>query len=71
MRIKELEDRLGQDSTSVAHTAQLQDANATLRNQMLDIHKKMSSLQISLKSLTTTTALALGLDDCETVGTSS
>jgi hypothetical protein len=71
MRIKELEERLGQEPMSdAARTAQLQDMNAALRKQLLDCHKKVSSLQISMKTLAATTALALGLDASEDVGVS-
>jgi hypothetical protein len=72
MRIKELEDRLGQEPMSdAARTAQLQDMNATLRKQLLDCHKKVGSLQISIKTLAATTAFALGLEPAEDVGASS
>jgi hypothetical protein len=72
MRIKELEERLGQEPMSeAARTKQLQDTNATLRKQLLDCHKKFCSLQISMKTLAATTAVALGLDPLEDVGVSS
>jgi hypothetical protein len=68
MRIKELEERLGQEPNSDgAKTAQLMDVNATLRKQLLDCHKKVCSLQISMKTLATATALALGLENPEDV----
>jgi hypothetical protein len=71
MRIKELEDRLGQEPMSDAtRMAQLQDVNATLRKQLLDCHKKFCSLQISMKTLAATTALALGLDPLDDVRSS-
>lgn len=59
LRIKELEERLGHDPNS---NTQLQDTNALLRQQLFDVHKKLSSLQISTQTLTASTALALGLD---------
>jgi hypothetical protein len=72
MRIKELEERLDQEPISdAARTAQLQDMNAILRKQLLDCHKKVCSLQISMKTLATATALALGLDAPDDVGVSS
>jgi hypothetical protein len=72
MRIKELEERLGQEPISdAARTAELQDINATLRKQLLDCHKKVCSLQISMKTLAETTALALGLDVSEDVSVST
>ena len=63
MRIKELEEQLGTESTPDAiQTAQLRDRNAALRNQLLDCHKKITSLQISMNMLAESTALALGLE---------
>ena len=68
MRIKELEERLDTDPISDATlTAQLRDRNATLRNQLLDCHKKITSLQISMYALVDSTALALGFDSSEDV----
>ena len=63
MRIKELEDRLESEPTSdAARTAQLNDRNVILRNQLLNCHKKITRLQISMQTLAESTALALGLD---------
>jgi hypothetical protein len=72
MRIKELEERLDQQPKSdAAQTAQLQDINAALRKQLLDCHKRVCSLQISMKTLAASTALAIGLDHSEDVSVSS
>jgi hypothetical protein len=68
MRMKELEERLGKEPVSdAARTAELQDTNAALRKQLLDCHKKVRSLQISMKTLATATALALGIDGSDDV----
>ncbi len=62
MRIKELEERL--DSRPLSETgrvAELEDRNMLLRDQLLDCHKKLESLQVTLKALADSTASALGM----------
>lgn len=68
LRIKELEERLGQEpAQGDDRTAQLYDVNNTLRMQLLECHKKLSSLQISMNTLATSTASVLGLDTSQEV----
>ncbi|PPJ61062.1 hypothetical protein CBER1_07395 [Cercospora berteroae] len=59
MRIQELEERLEKASTP----AELQDQNAKLRQQLLEIHKKAVSIQISLKAVADSAAQALGMEN--------
>ena len=62
MRIKELEERL--DSRPLSETGrvvELEDRNMFLRDQLLDCHKKLESLQVTLKALAESTANALGM----------
>lgn len=59
MRIQELEERLEKISTP----AELQDQNAKLRQQLLEIHKKAISIQISLKAVADSAAQALGMEN--------
>ena len=62
MRIKELEDRLESRPLSEAgRVAELEDRNMFLRDQLLDCHKKLESLQVTLKALAESTANALGM----------
>ena len=69
LRIKELEERLDQGpGTGVSGVAHLHDANNALRMQLLECHKKLSSLQISMKTLSASTANVLGLDASQDVG---
>lgn len=76
MRIKELEERLqarggggrtggGSENEWVTH---LQDRNAALRDQLLQCHKKFTSLQVSMKALADATALALDIEGIDEVG---
>lgn len=64
LRIQELEKRLDEQALPDESTlvVQLQDDNARLREQLLGIHKKAQSLQISLRGLAEEAARALGLD---------
>ena len=72
MRIKELEERLDHEpGLDVAGTARLQNQNTVLRDQMLDCHKKIASLQITMQTLAESTALALGLENIDKVCASS
>ncbi|PIA94602.1 hypothetical protein CB0940_08981 [Cercospora beticola] len=59
MRIQELEERLEKTSTP----AELQDQNAKLRQQLMEIHKKAVSIQISLKAVADSAAQALGMEN--------
>ena len=69
MRMKELEERLNLEPNSDdTRTAKLQDQNVALRNQLLDCHKKITSLQISINTLAKSTAQALGLETSDDVG---
>ncbi|KAF2482907.1 hypothetical protein BDY17DRAFT_138062 [Neohortaea acidophila] len=64
LRIQELEKRLDEQALPDESTlvVQLQDDNARLREQLLGVHKKAHSLQISLRGLAEEAARALGLD---------
>lgn len=68
MRMKELEDRLQNGSYSdVEWVTHLQDQNSTLREQLLECHKKFTSLQVSMKALANASALALGIESLDGV----
>ena len=63
MRIQELEERLEKTSgPDVAWAMQLQDQNAQLREHLLQVYKKATSLQISMKALADAATQALGID---------
>ncbi len=63
MRTQELEDRLERTSApDVEWVMQLQDQNAQLREQLLQVYKKATSMQISMKALVDTAKQALGVD---------
>lgn len=63
MRIQELEDRLERTSApDVEWVMQLQDQNAQLREQLLQVYKKATSMQISMKALADSAKQALGVD---------
>ncbi|KAI1613101.1 hypothetical protein EDD36DRAFT_465238 [Exophiala viscosa] len=71
MRMKELEDRLHNGSYSDAEwMTHLQDQNSSLREQLLECHKKFTSLQVSMKALANASALALGIDSLDGVNDS-
>ena len=62
MRIKELEQRL--DSRPVSETdriTELEDRNAFLGSRLFDCHKKLESLQVTIKALSDATAEALDM----------
>lgn len=62
MRIKELEQRL--DTRPVSETdriTELEDRNAFLANRLFDCHKKLESLQVTIKALSDATAEALDM----------
>ncbi|KIV83836.1 hypothetical protein PV11_05825 [Exophiala sideris] len=68
MRMKELEDRLHSGNYSDAErVTHLQDQNSNLREQLLECHKKFTSLQVSMKALANASALALGIDSLDGV----
>jgi hypothetical protein len=63
MRMKELEERLQNGTYSDAEwVTHLQDQNAGLREQLLECHKKFTSLQVSMKALADASAMALGIE---------
>lgn len=66
MRIQELEERLHSDTYSDAECVKhLQNQNSALREQLLDCHKKLTSLQVSMRTLAHATALTLGIDSLD------
>lgn len=69
MRMKDLEERLqGGSLPDKEWITQLQDRNASLRDQLLECHKKFTSLQVSIKSITDATALVLGIESIDSHG---
>lgn len=66
--MKELEERLCNGAYSDAElVTHLQDQNATLREHLLECHKKFNSLQVSMKALASMSAVALGIERVESV----
>lgn len=62
MRIKELEQRLESLPESESErVSKLEEHNTLLRQRLFDNHKKMESLQVSLKALIDSTAKYLDL----------
>ncbi|OAP56165.1 hypothetical protein AYL99_09344 [Fonsecaea erecta] len=62
MRIKELEDRLeSRPSSKTERIAELEERNAFLANRLFECHKKLESLQVTIKALSETTAEALDM----------
>ena len=62
MRIKELEQRL--ETRPVSETqriSELEDRNAFLANRLFECHKKLESLQVTIKALSDSTAEALDM----------
>lgn len=62
MRIKELEERL--ESKPVSETeriSELEDRNAFMANKLFECHKKLESLQVTIKALSESTAEALDM----------
>ena len=63
MRIKELEERLGSNPVSESkRIAELEERNKSLRDQLLECHKKLESLQVTLKALADSAATTLGME---------
>lgn len=63
MRIKELEERL--DSRPLSGTSRVRDLeqqNVVLRDHLLTCHKKLESLQVSLRAISDSAAKAVGMD---------
>ncbi|KIW34799.1 uncharacterized protein PV07_01554 [Cladophialophora immunda] len=62
MRIKELEDRLeSRPSSETERIAELEDRNTFLANRLFECHKKLESLQVTIKALSEATAEALDM----------
>ncbi|OAL39877.1 hypothetical protein AYO20_00789 [Fonsecaea nubica] len=62
MRIKELEDRLeSRPSSETARIAELEERNAFLANRLFECHKKLESLQVTIRALSEATAEALDM----------
>ncbi|KIW89957.1 uncharacterized protein Z519_09387 [Cladophialophora bantiana CBS 173.52] len=60
MRIKELEDRLeSRPASETDRIAELEERNAFLANRLFECHKKLESLQVTIKALSESTAEAL------------
>lgn len=63
IRIKELEDILATRPFSEAECiAELESRNKSLLDQLMTYHKKLESIQITLKTLTDSTAISLGMN---------
>ncbi|KAL2433465.1 hypothetical protein ABEF95_001462 [Exophiala dermatitidis] len=63
LRMKELEERLNTSSCGDTEwVTRLQNQNAALRDQLLDCHKKITSLQVSMQGLADASAIALGIE---------
>jgi hypothetical protein len=64
MRMREMEELLehGAGTPASVQTVQLLQQNAAMRAQLLDCHRRLTSLQISVEQLASTTARALGID---------
>lgn len=61
--IKELEKRLEWSKKSgVEPNAELEEANRELRARLLDCYKKLESMQVTLKTLSDSVAIALGIE---------
>ena len=63
MRIKELEEKL--DSRPLSENSrvlELEKQNAFLRERLLNCHKKLESLQVTLRALSDATANAVGIE---------
>jgi hypothetical protein len=61
--IKELEERLRWATRSESdHNANLEESNKLLRLQLLDCHKKLESLKVTLKAVTDSVATSVGID---------
>ncbi|PQE31865.1 transcription factor PAP1 protein [Rutstroemia sp. NJR-2017a WRK4] len=61
--IKDLEKRLEWASKPESdQNAKLEETNQTLRNQLLDCHKKLESFQVTLKALADSVAYTLGIE---------
>ena len=68
MRIKELEEQLHlEEEPHSEKAARLQKQNVALREQLLECHKKLTSLQVSIKLLSDATAQALGINNIDHV----
>lgn len=68
MRMKELEERIKSGScTDAEWMTRLQDQNAALREQLLDCHKKVTSLQVSMQALANASAVALVMERVDSV----
>ncbi|KIY02186.1 uncharacterized protein Z520_02324 [Fonsecaea multimorphosa CBS 102226] len=62
MRIKELEDRLeSRPSSETERIAELEERNAFLASRLFECHKKLESLQVTIKTLSEATAEALDM----------
>jgi DNA-binding Lrp family transcriptional regulator len=63
MRIKELEERL--DSRPLSENSrvrELEQQNVVLRDHLLTCHKKLESLQVTLRAISDSTANAVGME---------
>lgn len=67
IRIKELEDILATRPLSETdRITELEGRIQSLLDQLMMYHKKLESMQISLKTLTDATAVSLGMNVCQT-----
>lgn len=68
MRIKELEERLESRPLSEnSRVQELEEQNVALRDHLLTCHKKLESLQVTLRAISDSTANAVGMEVSQVV----
>lgn len=63
MRLKELEERVqGGNHPDATRISELQDQNAALRQELLEIYKKLTCLHVSMKTIADASASILRIE---------